>query len=163
MVETDTEIQRTVLIRMDAHHYHTVCERGKSRTDIGHSVHFIACRGRSVGDVQVTIEVGDVFMSGKVQKKASHRQVGHTVLAGKEIGIDHALCLPCLALENQLAYNGEDIACQRIVIVMRLSGPKGFFVELEFLVSGSTIHHRTQAGVSYGERVRPILGRTAIP
>ena len=69
-------------------------------------------------------------MPREIQKKASHRQIAHAILACKKIGIDQPLGFACLTLKYQIPDYRQDVQRIRIVIVVRTAGPECLFIQL---------------------------------
>ena len=159
----DAESQGTRLAGLHSHDDHAVGERSESRAGIVHPIHFIACGGRGIGNVQITIIICGLVMAGEIQKQIAHGHITHAMFPCKEIGIHQVLCIPILILEYQLPHDRKHVTCILIVIVIRPSGPKRLFIELELLTCRTAIHHRPHAGITDGKGIRPITGRLTVP
>ena len=137
------KIQFTWFIGRETDNDYPIGKRGKNLTLKVHSVYLITgCRHGSF-QIKVTIIILSFFMTRRFNNQASDCLIRHTVAPRIKRLVNQILGVHCLSGENQVTYFSQTFERFRIVIPIRSSSPKRFFVQLQFFARCSSINHRS--------------------
>ena len=93
-----------------------------------------------------------------VDEQRAQRQEAHAVLAGEEVAVDDTFGLIFLAVTNEFTHPLQRVFGAWRVVVVRRSRPERRLIEVDTLVCGTTIDHRSDEAVAQRQRFPPVVG-----
>ena len=137
------------LVGGKSYHHYVIGKRGDDLALIGDAMG--SPTGKTTGRIQTqfTIILGIAVHTGSRDIDISERLVRHS-----EVGIrhdflgTHILCLTVFALPNEVLHDWKSCLGMRVRILVRLSCPDGFLVQLQTFGGWDTIDHGTQPSIA---------------
>ena len=163
-LERDGERRPARLIRRNSHNHRLGWGRGEDLARVPHAVHAVF----GAGDSGIEVEFAPVVLGraavAKIQEQIGERLIRRPPGLPRRVpGAAEFVGLRELAVEQQRAHLGDDVARFGAVLFRVMAGPHAMLVELKALVLYAAKHHGADAAISHGQRFGPDLGRFAIP
>ena len=160
---SDCQIQLSRLISHIPDDHNRINLRSKYFPLIMHAIRLILrCRYGGF-QIQIPIIIRNLFRRSPFNHQAAQRQVRHSVRSTVKSLVDQLLGFCILSGKNQVSDRIQMGKSCRIVVPMRTTSPKGFFIQLDLFPFDSTINHSSQTGISQRQCFRPAFGWLLIP